>query len=134
MPAIEIDDSRWPMVLVTFTGVAPEPEFDDYLRRMSQYLARKQTIVTVLDASKSGATPATQRRKQAEWMRENDAALRRHSAGTAFVISSAVVRGVLTAILWMQPIPQEHVVVATMPEALRWAREQLRKRGVDVAA
>lgn len=134
MSAIEFDDTQWPLVIVTFEGVSTEPEFDDYLRRMSGYLARKETIATVLDATRAGPTPPTQRRKQAEWMRENEAVLRRQSAGTAFVISSAVVRGVLTAILWLQPIPQEHVVVATRAEGIRWAREQLRKRGVNVAA
>ena len=119
--------------MVTFTGKATEAEFDDYLRRVSGYHARNETFATVLDTTRSGGMPPTQRRKQAEWMRENEGALRRWSAGTAFVVQSAIVRGVLTAILWMQPIPQEHVVVATRAEGVRWAREQLRKRGVTVA-
>lgn len=134
MAAIEIDESRWPMIVVTFTGNATEAEFDDYLRRMSEFLQRSEPYVTVLDATRSDVTPATQRRKQADWLRAREASLRRHSAGTAFVISSAVVRGVLTAILWMQPLPQQHVIVATRAEATKWAREQLRSRGADVAA
>ena len=134
MPAIVYDASRWPLAVVTFTGDRTEAEFDGYLRRMSEYVAREETFATVVDTTRSGGMPATQRRKQAEWMRENEGALRRHSAGTAFVIRSAVVRGVLTAILWMHPIAQEYVVVATQAEGVRWAREQLRKLGVTVAA
>jgi hypothetical protein len=40
----------------------------------------------------------------------------------------------MRAILRMQPIPQEHVVVATRAEDVRWAREQLPNRGVTVPA
>ena len=134
MATIHIDETRWPLVLVTFDGVSPEPEFDAYLERMATFLDRKTPTATVLDATRAGATPPIQRKKQADWMKTHEASLRRYSAGTAFVISSPMVRGILTAILWMQPMPQEHVVVATLPEAMKWAREKLRARGVELAA
>ena len=48
-----------------------------------------------------------------------------YCAGYAFVIDSAVVRGILTAILWLAPMPAPHVVVSTVEEGERWLREKL---------
>lgn len=121
--SIVIDDQRRPIIVVTFDGAATDAEFDDYLRDMkARVLDRREKTVTILDARRSTGTTAAQRRKQAEWLRENDAALRSYSLGTAFVITSPIVRGVLTAILWMQPMPAPHSIVATLTEAEAWAQ------------
>lgn len=131
--AITIDDSRHPLVLVTFAGTATDAEFQSYLERMETLvLQRRETNCTILDASRAGDTPAKQRRMQAEWLKRNDALLKAYSVGTAFVITSPLVRGLLTAILWLTPMPTAHVVVASIDEAEAWARARLRERGVAV--
>ncbi len=131
--APKLDVSRRPLITVTFDGLATDAEFDAYLDQMTEMvLARKERTVTILDARASGRAPATQRKKQADWLKEHDADLRRYSLGTAFVITSPLVRGVLTAILWVQPMATAHVVVASMDAAERWAAEQLRSAGLSV--
>lgn len=132
MASIEIDDSRWPLVTARFEGTATDAEFDAYLARMGELITRGKVMCLILDARAAGSTPAIQRRKQADWMKRYERELRTQSAGTAFVITSAIVRGALTAILWVQPIPNEHTVVATIEEAERWALAQLAKRGARV--
>ena len=52
--------------------------------------------------------------------------LKDNALGVALVISSPVVRGMLKAILWMQPMPQPHVVCATVEEGLAWLRARCR--------
>jgi len=125
MGSIAIDDGGYPLVVVTFDGTVDDDAFDAYLTRMDGYAARRQRNAFVFDASTSGRTPATQRRKQAEWMKNNEATLRAFSAGSAFVITSPLVRGALTAILWLQSMPSAYTVVGTRSEAERWARAQL---------
>jgi hypothetical protein len=125
MDSIAIDDSGYPLVVVTFEGTVDDATFDGYLKRMDDYVARRQRNAFVFDASGAGRTPAPQRRKQAEWMKINEATLRAFSAGCAFVITSPLVRGALTAILWLQNIPSPYTVVGTRSEAERWARAQL---------
>ena len=132
MSSIEFDDSRFPIVRVTFVGVVTSEEFERYLDSMTKLLLRRQMNVMVLDASRAGLSPPIQRRRQAEWMKEHDAELRRYSKGTAFVITSTLVRGALTAILWLQPMPTPHVVVSTIEEAETWARSKLRDAGVEI--
>lgn len=125
MAAIRIDDARFPLVVIVFEGIADDREFAGYLAWMDQQLTRRVRCAFVLDATRAGRSPATQRRKQAEWMKANEPTLKKYSAGYAFVIDSALVRGALTAILWLQPMPAAHIVVATIQEAELWASNQL---------
>jgi hypothetical protein len=127
----QIDVSRHPLVVITFVGATSEDDFDRYLEEMQRLvLSRRERNVTIIDGSRSERTTPLQRRKQADWMRTNDDMLRRYSLGTAFVISSPVVRGVLTAILWVSPMSAPHTVVATYEEAERWANAQLNAVGL----
>jgi hypothetical protein len=132
MGATSIDDSRHPLVLVTFHGSLSEPEFDDYLERMSRLLDRHRKNVTVFDARKAKSPTATQRAKQAAWLKTNRVVLEQYSCGSVFVIDSALVRGGLTAILWIAPMPVAHAVVATLEEGERWAFDRLRAAGVPL--
>lgn len=131
---IHVDDTRHPLVVVRFEGDLTDHELAHYLAEMeSRVLARRQTSATVVDATLVRSVTARQRRMQAEWMEKHEEALARHSVGSAFVITSSLVRGTLTAILWLKPMPTPHVVVSTLAEAEHWCREQLRARGVVAA-
>lgn len=44
---------------------------------------------------------------------------------SAFVLASPLVRGLLTAILWISPMPAPHEIVATVAEAEAWLNERL---------
>jgi hypothetical protein len=130
MTAIRIDESRSPLIIVTFPVSTNDAEFDDYLERMQRRLALRKKSVVIMDARVVTQSHATQRAKQAEWLKTNRELLRLYSCGTAFVIRSAIVRGGLTAILWVAPIPSPHTVVATIEEAEQWALARLRADGV----
>jgi hypothetical protein len=130
--AILIDETRFPIVVVEFFGTPTDRQFGEYLTGMTQVLDRASPYALIMDATRSTSTPAKQRSLQAEWMKANHAKLERYSVGTAFVMTSPVVRGMLTAILWLQPLAAPHTVVATRREADVWVREQLRRAGVVV--
>ena len=125
-----VDTSRLPIVVVRFSGPISEPEFDMYLASMTQIISRSEPTLTILDARRAIRSPPSQRKKQAEWIKTHADQLRRYSLGTAFVLTSPLVRGVLTAILWLQPLPSDYVVVATMAEAEDWAAGKLRAAGL----
>ncbi len=129
---IQVDQSYLPAILVSYEGAPTDEEFDAHLETLRASLtardARPRVVIT--DATLSEPAPATQRRRQAAWMKENAPLLRRLMIGCAFVIPSPVVRGILTAILWVQPLPSPHVVCATLDEALDWTDEKLRASGL----
>jgi hypothetical protein len=121
---ITIDTSAWPLVRVTFAGVASDEAFARYLDEYAAFFKRG-TYVTVFDARLSLNSKAGHRRRQAEWLRQHDQAVRRLCLGTAFCVSSPLTRGAITAVFWLQPPPCPYFVTESMPEAEAWARERL---------
>jgi hypothetical protein len=131
---IHVDDTRHPLVVVTFEGDLTDAELAHYLaEKESRVLARRRLSATVVDATNVRSVTARQRRMQAEWIEKHEETLARYSVGSAFVITSSLVQGTLTAILWLKPMPTPHVVVGTFAEAEAWCREKLRERGVEAA-
>jgi hypothetical protein len=130
MAGIEVDESRFPLVVVTFEGQLADHEFDRYLLTMSRVLQRRAKNAIVFDARRAAAPTAMQRSKQAAWLKSNRAAIQQYSCGSVFVIASAVIRGGLTAILWISPIPGAHTVVSTLAEGEAWALGRLAAEGV----
>lgn len=130
---IHVDDSRFPLVIIRYVGTTSDDDFMRYLSKMEELvLHRRTTNAAVLDASAADATPAKQRRMQAEWMKSNEALIARYCVGNAFVITSPLLRGALTAIFWMQQPAAPTIVLATFDAAERWATDRLREAGVSV--
>ena len=134
MAAPAFDASRFPVVVVRFSGYISEAEFDAYLASMTMILRRPGKLVTILDARRAIENPASQLRKQADWLRLHEDELRSKSLGAVFVITSPFVSGVLNAILSAQPLPNEYAVVSTMDEAESWAARRLAAAGLTVPA
>src|SRR5512139_254160 len=131
---IRIDTRRPPILRIDWEGSPSEEEFRVHLAELTALIRSMPVNAILYDARTASGPTAIQRQKMAEWMREHEALIRSRSAGTAFVIDSAFVRGALTAILWLQPMASDHTVVATPEEAYRWCEEQLRKRDTAVPA
>jgi hypothetical protein len=123
--AIELDDAAFPLLIVRFGPDWTPQDFSTYLLWYFQRLQRHQQLAVVFDATRARAPSALERRQQADFLREHEGLLRLYCAGAAFVISSAVIRGALTAIFWVQPPVYEHTVVPTVVEATAWARQRL---------
>ena len=134
IPHIEVDESRRPLLIVTFTGAATDEEFKAYLEAQTRAVLRRQLSVTLVDAMNAAHLQPSHRKLQAEWQKQHVEVLKKYSLGTVFAISSPVVRGFLTAILWVQPLPHPHHVAASRADAERWAVAQLRAAGLSVPA
>ena len=130
--SIEIDDSDFPVIVVRYRGLAEDERFEQYLQELTRVRSRGPSVV-IFDALEAGFPPARQRRRQAEWIDQNRALLQRNSLGTVFLLDSSLVRGALTAVLWLSPIPGEWTVVGTREEARQWAEARLRDRRRDDA-
>lgn len=128
---ILVDDSRFPLMTVTFTGATSDAQFEVYLtaltRTTHRALREKRRVAFVMDSRKVSTTPPSQRRLMGDWMKKNDEATRATCAGFAFVMESAIQRGLLTAVLWIHPLPAPHLICASLGDAAAWCREQLAK-------
>jgi hypothetical protein len=125
MSAIRIDDSEWPILVVTFVGVPSAGDFAAYLAGLDERLARGVPYAVILDARHAGVQPGRQRQQQAEWMKQNKEQLQRYLRGCAFVFSSPLLRIVLQGIFYLQPLPSAWMICGTLEEARRWAEARL---------
>lgn len=127
MGSITVDTSRAPLLFVRFDGGVDDDAFRAYLGQLTAWLDRGERYAIVLDARTATPPPAAQRRMQADMMKSEHTRLNKLCVGGAFVIPSPLVRGALTAILWIQPLPWEHTVVADVETAEAWARNRLQR-------
>lgn len=124
-PNIQVDTRRWPLAIVTFDGAYTEDQFDAYLVEMDAVVARPGKRVVIYDATECGPVAASQRRKQADWMKRHGNTIRANTAGIVFVLPSGILRGMLTAIFWLHPLEAPHAIVKDLNEAILRAREWL---------
>ncbi len=132
---VEVDDSRFPFVLITFHGRLTDEEFERYLGETEDIMERRggeSRYAVILDARESGMPTSKQARMQADYLARNEKRLEEVSVGTVFVIASPMIRGAMKAILWMQSMPNEQAVVDTLEAAESRARDMLEAAGVRI--
>jgi hypothetical protein len=128
---ITIDKSAAPLIVIRFDGPVDDTAFDRYLAAHLAILANERRYGIAYDAMAAAVPTARQRTVQAQWMREHALALRHYCVAAAFAIGSPLVRGSLTAILWIFPAPFPHTVVGSVVEAEQWVRARLRSSRVE---
>ncbi len=130
---IQVDTRGWPILLLAF----PDKPFSDAclvdaLMYIEGLLEPETKSFQITDASLvRWLPPATQRKYAADWAKRNDLLFRRRSVGGANVITSALVRGVFTAIHWFKAPPTPTVFVATREAAMAHALRALDAAGVS---
>jgi hypothetical protein len=129
---IQVDTRGWPILLLAF----PDEPFSDTclvgaLTCVEEFLEPDAKSFQITDASLvSWLPPATQRKYAGDWAKRNDLLFRARSVGGANVITSALVRGVFTAIHWFKAPPTPTVFVATREAAMAHALRALEAAGV----
>ena len=111
---------------VEFRHVHGNEEFERYLDTLSDVLRDERPYATVIVDSAGLRLQVEHRRRKAEWLRDNEDLIARVCVGTAFVLTSAISRLVLSTILLVARVPSPHRVFAHEPEGLSWARDRLR--------
>ncbi len=134
MKTIEFDESRWPLITIRYQAQVDEREFDQLLELLERNIHRTvrtgQKTAVIYDSRSGWSAPPALRKKQAEWMKKHADITRKNCVGIAFVMNSTVVRGVLTAVLWLSDMPSPYRVVGTMSEAEEWCEEQFAMHGL----
>lgn len=134
--AIHIDQSCLPLIVIKYDGPTTDENFEAYLATLYQSMTASKAGPRVLlqDATLAYPITARQRKRQADWMKEYSELIARMTLGCAFVIPSSLMRGVLTAIFWLQPLPCPHELSANMAEGLSWCEQKLATRGFTLPA
>ncbi|MGE0322584.1 MAG: hypothetical protein AB7K71_05275 [Polyangiaceae bacterium] len=98
----EFDESEWPILRVTFDVSISPAEVDAYLARCSEFLTRRERIGLLIDARKADVPDAKTRARFVEFFDVQRPRTRRYIAGMSVVLRTAMGRGVVTAVTWME--------------------------------
>lgn len=131
---VSIDDSLWPLLVVKFSGSTTTQEFEAYLKQMTDYLNRGEKLVSIFESTEMKDSPIEHRQLQIEWVQKNEALLRERMLGTAFIITSPVVRLAMNVIQMLSKPPHPYTVSSNKEAALEWAADRFREAGASLAS
>src|SRR5690606_802456 len=114
---LHVDVSAYPFVDVVI-GHYIDDDIEAYFDAMTELVTRPGPHVLLVDCHCATIPSQAMRRRHLAWNAEHRERIRDGVSGIAFVIPSAVIRGVLTAIFWVQPLEAPYVVVKTREEGL----------------
>jgi hypothetical protein len=130
---IRVHRTHWPIIVLEFpekriadTEFHDALEYVETLMRECQRSGQKSFQVTDLTRIREIA-PASQRRYAGEWVKEMAPLIRVASIGGADVTPSSILRGLITAIHWIQRPPTPTAVFATRSEAYLHAIGELER-------
>lgn len=122
------DTTNFPTVIVSFTGSqANEENFSNYLIKTKSLYNDKRELAIIFDATDASLPGIKYQKMQAEWLKTNEALMKKYCKGTAYVISNKLVRAILTAIFKFQKQPVPYLIVPTITEAKSWSRDILKQ-------
>ena len=127
---------RGPILVVEFSGFPDDDAFRAYLQRVEDIMQwrndnphhdmadRSAVLFDTTDSTKP--VTAAQRKLQSEHMarmKTKHGDEHSHQVGVCFVIKNTLIRGVFTAMMWLNPFQKETIkVVATRAQADEWCR------------
>lgn len=128
-PGYTIDESDYPLVVLRFSGeTMSSSEWAQMFSRLEGLIAREESFGLLVDARRGLGASAAQRKVAGDFIRRNQEGLRRHCRGLVTVSSSAIVRGIITAVQWIAPPPFPERVEGDIVAARRWLEGQLGRR------
>lgn len=124
--AILFEEQERPLVVIRFVGAPTDAEFEAYLAGYDRLLEGNDVYALMLvTAPDAPVTRARHARRQAQWMAANVRRIRARVVSIAFVLQSPLMRGVLRAVLAIQPIVVEYAVFRAEDDAALWSRDML---------
>ncbi|HET8936706.1 MAG TPA: STAS/SEC14 domain-containing protein [Polyangiales bacterium] len=119
MPLI-IDRTQLPLLQLRYLGPFSDDELEAFLSELDGVLQLPGRKVCVIDLTHADPGSARQRQLQAAWIIRNEQELARQFAAAAIVTDRAIIRGTVTAVFWIRPLPFPTRVVATVESADAW--------------
>jgi hypothetical protein len=131
--AVVIDDRYLPILVTTFFGdISLEVATwhgTTHQAMVATQARRAAKAISITDSSHTKAPPAEVRKYWGEQTKNFPAEVKQATLAAIVVIKSPIIRGVMTALSWLNPELRTVEVYDTMELALARAREHLRKDG-----
>ncbi|HSP77522.1 MAG TPA: hypothetical protein VLQ93_03275 [Myxococcaceae bacterium] len=128
------DKSLWPLLLVGYVGTPSAEQMEEYLARLSACLRRGQKYVSIIDTRSFTGVPAEQRQRMARFLREHEELFRQVTLGTCLLVTSPMVRLIVSVVFHLKPMPAPYFIAPSMQAALDWVLGRLEAAGLTAEA
>lgn len=122
-----VERDALPIVRLKYVGLYSDVELEHMLHELEAVLTLSGRKVSLLDLTKAKGATAKQRQMQAQWIGIHEQKLRRDFAAAAIVTDNALIRGVVTAVFWIRPLPLPTEITATIAQAEAWLAPYIAK-------
>jgi hypothetical protein len=124
MHAMEIDESRWPLLVHTYDGQQTDDDITYYLRRLDEVHARRKPFAT-LTLIRRFAPHISHVTRLGAWMNANRESSKGLCKAGAIVVASASARFMLSSFYLISSIDYPHVVCDDRTQAEAWLAERM---------
>jgi hypothetical protein len=128
---IETDVRSFPLMCVRMPNATlSDEDVRTFVIEQRNVLLRRERHAVLADATHARAVTPLQRKLLAEWLEEAEPLNRAYTVCIAVVINNALIRGAMTAVLWLKTPASPTKVFGTVEEAATWVLAELRRAGV----
>jgi hypothetical protein len=132
-PRIVVDRSRFPLVIQSMFADFGEADVDHMFAEYEELLRRAEPYVIIVDLHPKATIPgAAERQRIARWWLPRRELVNALNVCTVTVMPSELMRGALTAILWLVQPSNPYKVAANMRDGVELAIGVLREAGLPV--
>jgi len=133
MDGFEFSVDAFPLVVCVVRDKMTDDDYHAMFSAWETVTLRKERFVALVDLrmARSPSNP-TQRAMIAAWLRKMDGTFAQYSLGSASVVTSALVRGAMTAVNWIHRPKVVQVSFGTMLEACDWCIRRLHEAHIPV--
>ena len=121
----EFDDSEFPLVRLHAHGQSTDAEVAERIAFLERQAERGEPFALVFDTTGSKPLTASQRKMYTDWLEQHTERAAREILGCAFVVTSALNRGIFTGVFWVWKPPMPYTFCGSRAEAEVWARARL---------
>jgi hypothetical protein len=122
---VRTDTALAPLITFTLQGDMNHVQLAWHLREYRSFLDRGRPYVALFDMRAAGTFDAKSRKAYADFLNGNAKDLNQLCKGGAFVATSPVVLGALTAVLWQAPLSFPYRILGDVDAGLAWLRRQM---------
>jgi hypothetical protein len=121
-----VSHRHMPIYEWTFPSEATDEELDAFVRAREEWATRAHyPVAWVVELSNLTKANAKQRRAFAEHLKRFEEHDVHWNGGSALIVPSGWLRGLVTAVFWISPPKFPHQTFAKRTDALEWAQLQL---------
>jgi hypothetical protein len=127
----DVDDSLWPLVVSVLPSRVTPRWVDRFFQRQVEFLDREQEWLHIVDSRFVHAMPCSETRTRlAHHLKRTGERSARLTQGTALLHGSSLMRGIVTALHWLQPPKYAFANVSSVEEAMTYLADCARGRAI----